>query len=190
LPRNGAPLAYLTVWAQGHTQPTVAILNSFTGTVVSNAAVIPAGTDGGISAFPANDTDVVVDINGYFAPPAAGGLSLYSVQPCRVVDTRHTALGFVGELTIPVLTPPGLPCVTARNAEAFVLNATVYPLGSLNYLTLWANGESQPGTWTLNAADGAVTSNLAIVSSANGSIDAYASGRTQMTLDIITYFAP
>jgi hypothetical protein len=107
-----------------------------------------------------------------------------------VWDTRRSALGFTGELTIPVLTPPGIPCVASRSAQAFVLNATVYPLVPLHYLTLWPDGEQQPITWTLNAVDGAVTSNMAIVSSTNGSIDAYASDRTQLTLVISSYFAP
>jgi hypothetical protein len=70
------------------------------------------------------------------------------------------------------------------------VNATVYPRGPLGYLTLWPDGEPQPLTWTLNAVDGAVTSNMAIVGTTNGSIDAYASGITQLILDISSYFAP
>ena len=43
---------------------------------------------------------------------------------------------------------------------------------------------------TLNAIDGSITSNMAIVPTSNGSIDAYASSLTQMILDISSYFAP
>ena len=32
----------------------------------------------------------MVDIDGYFAPPAAQVLSLYTLPPCRVIDTRNT----------------------------------------------------------------------------------------------------
>jgi hypothetical protein len=183
-------LGYLTVWPKGQSQPLVAILNDSTGTIVSNAAIVPAGTGGAISAYASDDTDLVVDINGYFAGPGAGGLSLYPTLPCRVLDTRRRALGFSGELTIAVLTPPGIPCVASRSAQAFVFNATVYPQGALNFLTLWPDGEQRPITWTLNAADAAVTSNMAIVSSTNGSVDAYAAGTTQLTLDISSYFGP
>jgi len=35
-----------------------------------------------------------------------------------------------------------------------------------------------------------ITSNLAIVPTTNGSIDAFASGITQLVLDISSYFAP
>jgi len=36
--------------------------------VVANAAIVPAGTDGAISVFVTNQTHVILDINGYFAP--------------------------------------------------------------------------------------------------------------------------
>ena len=43
---------------------------------------------------------------------------------------------------------------------------------------------------TLNALDGSISSNMAIVPNVNGSIDAYASGLTQLILDLSGYFAP
>ncbi|MGA3211177.1 MAG: hypothetical protein ABSD20_07695 [Terriglobales bacterium] len=42
----------------------------------------------------------------------------------------------------------------------------------------------------LNALDGAITSNMATVPNLNGKTDAYASGTTQLVLDISAYFAP
>ena len=43
---------------------------------------------------------------------------------------------------------------------------------------------------TLNAIDGAITSNMAIVPNSDGSTDAFASNLTQLILDISSYFAP
>jgi hypothetical protein len=64
----------------------------------------------------------------------------------------------------------------------------VQPLG---YLTLWPDGEQQPGVSTLNAPDKSVTSNMAVVPNhGDGKVDAYASGTTQLILDISAYFAP
>jgi len=71
-----------------------------------------------------------------------------------------------------------------------LLNATVTPPASFGYLALWAAGTSQPNSSTLNAGDGAVTSNLAIVGATNGSINAFASNPTLLTLDAYGYFAP
>jgi hypothetical protein len=62
---NG-PLAYLTLWPTGSGRPDVSTLNSFLGRVVANAAIVPSGVNGNVSVFAANETHVVLDINGYF----------------------------------------------------------------------------------------------------------------------------
>jgi hypothetical protein len=36
--------------------------------VVANAAIVPAGTNRAISVFVTNPTQVILDIDGYFAP--------------------------------------------------------------------------------------------------------------------------
>jgi len=61
-------LSYLTAWPAGSAQPNVSTLNSFDGSVVANAAIVPAGTNGAISVYVTNSTHVILDINGYFAP--------------------------------------------------------------------------------------------------------------------------
>ena len=183
------PLGFLTVWPTGQSQPGVSTLNSFSGQLVANAAIVPAGTDGKVGTYASNDTDLVIDINGYFAPAGQNGLSLYPVVPCRVLDTRTVGNGqpFSGELTVDVL----YSGCTPSTAQAYVFNATVVPPGPLGFLTLWPDGSGQPGVSTLNAADGAVTSNMAIVPAGNqGKIDAFASDLTQLILDISSYFAP
>jgi hypothetical protein len=35
---------------------------------VANAAIVPAGTDAAISVYVTHPTQVILDINGYFAP--------------------------------------------------------------------------------------------------------------------------
>jgi hypothetical protein len=180
-------LDYLTTWPTGQAQPTVSTLNSSTGTVTANAAIVPAGSGGDISIFVSDDADVILDVNGYFAAPGTGGLSLYTVTPCRALDTRGGAGAFDGTLTVPIHTSP---CAPPSTAQAYVLNATVVPTASLSYLTLWAAGGTQPYVSTLNADDGAVTSNMAIVPTTNGSVDAFAADTTQLILDISSYFAP
>jgi hypothetical protein len=36
--------------------------------VVANAAIVPAGTNGEISIYASNPTQLILDIDGYFAP--------------------------------------------------------------------------------------------------------------------------
>jgi len=62
------PLSYLSAWPAGSSQPLVSTLNSFDGSVVANAAIVPAGGSGAIGIFVTSPTHVILDINGYFAP--------------------------------------------------------------------------------------------------------------------------
>ncbi len=185
MPRGS--LGYLTVWPTGLTQPLVSTLNAPTGAITANAAIIPTGDDGGIAVYPSDDTDLVLDVDGYFASPGDGGLSFYTLMPWRALDTRRSGGGFSGALRINVAGNSwGIPA----EAQAFAVNATVVPYGSLGYLTLWADGSQQPLASTLNAMDGSITSNMALVPTSNGWIDAYAAGMTNLVVDVSGYFAP
>jgi hypothetical protein len=179
-------LGYLSAWPTGQPWPVVSTLNAPTGTVTANAAIVPAGSSGAINLLASHDTDVVIDVNGYFAPAGTGGLSLYTVTPCRGLDTRNTTGAFSGTMAFDAT---ATACSVLASAEALVLNATVIPTAGLHYLTLWPSGQAMPGVSTLNAEDGALTSNMAIVPTTSGSIDAYTTNSTQLLLDINGYFA-
>ena len=183
------PLGYLTSWPSGQTRPVVSTLNASTGVVTANAAIVPAGSNGYVSVFVTDPTDFIIDINGYFAPPGTGGLSLYPTGPCRVFDTRTQPGGqaFNGVLDVNVQTST---CNLPTSAQAYVLNATVVPTASLAYLSLWPSGDRQPVVSTLNSQDGAVAANMAIVPTSGGSVSAFASDYTHLILDITGYFAP
>ena len=193
IPTHGE-LDYLTVWPKGESRPTVSTLNDPTGTAVANAAVVPAGSLNSTAFYPHdNPTDLILDVNGYFAPPGSGGLSMYPLTPCRVLDTRLVGSGhpFMGIWN----SPGGVDvvdsvCAPGASAKAYIFNATVVPSGQMPYLTLWPHGSTQPVVSTLNAYDGLITSNMAIVPTNDGSIDAYAAGLTQLILDIYGFFAP
>ena len=187
VPSKG-PLDYLTVWPKGTTQPVVSTLNNNTGTIVANAAIVPAGPDNA-TAFYANDnqTDLLVDVDGYFAAPGTGGLSLYTQVPCRVLDTRQSGSGFNGQITVPVETSA---CAPPSNAGGYIFNATVVPPAPMLFLTLWPHGTTQPTVSTLNAEDGFITSNMAIVPTNDGEVDAFSASQTQLILDLFGYFAP
>jgi YVTN family beta-propeller protein len=189
VPWHGKAMSYLSTWAAGAGQPQVSTLNNPTATIVANAAIVPAGIGGAIAVYPSQDTDLVVDIDGYFAPPGTGGLSLYAIIPCRVLDTRTSGGAFSGSRNPPVNVAASA-CLIPATAKAYTLNATVLPVGSLNYLTLWPDGQSMPLASTLNAKDGVTASNMAILPNQDGKIDAYASGTTQLIMDIWSYFAP
>ena len=180
-------LDFLSAWPGGQTQPLVSTLNAPTGTVVANAAIIKAGISNDISVYGTQDADLVIDTNGYFAARGAyDGLVFYPIIPCRALDTRAGNSPLSGAATYDAGTACGIP----PSAQALVLNATVVPKGPLGYLTLWPAGLAQPLVSTLNAQDGSVTSNLAIVPVTNNRIGAFASNTTDLILDVSGYFAP
>lgn len=189
-------LQYLTLWPTGQNQPFVSTLNSFQGQVVANAAIVPAGTAGAISAFVTNPTELVLDVNGYFGNPGgSGGLNFYPVAPCRVTDTRLASGPFGGPAMSAGSTRnfvvPQSACGIPASAQAYAVNVTVVPSGPLSFLTAWPGGVSQPLVSTLNSFQGRIVANAAIVpAGANGSINIYVTNATDVVIDISGYFAP
>ena len=82
--------------------------NHTIGVPVSNVAIVPLDPDGRFCVFNLRPIDLVVDIQGVFAPPAAGGLRFTAVSPRRLVDTRDGLLN-QSESIVRVRTgaPPG-----------------------------------------------------------------------------------
>ncbi len=189
-------LGYLKTWPTGQAQPNVSTLNSWTGKVVANAALVPAGNGGAISLYAEDPTQVVLDMNGYFGVPgASGSLSFHPVAPCRIADTRGGQGPFGGPemeasaaRSFPI---PSSGCGIPATAAAYSLNSTVVPDGMLQYLTAWPTGSTQPLVSTLNSWDGAVVANAAIVPAGDGgAISVFVTNRTHVILDINGYFAP
>jgi hypothetical protein len=192
-------LGFLSLYPTGTTRPVVSTLNSWNGRVVANAAIVPAGTSGGITVYASDNTHIIIDINGYFVPASQPeGLAFYPVTPCRVADTRAGG-GKAGDYGPPSLAAGGtrtmsLPasgCGVPFNALAFALNVTAVPRGVLSYITTWPGGQAQPLASTLNSFDGQVVANAAIVpAGVNGGVSFFASDATDLVVDVTGYFAP
>jgi hypothetical protein len=193
VPRTGV-LDYLTVWPTGQSQPGVSTLNSYQGAVLANAAIVPAGTSGSIEAYATNDTDLLIDINGYFVPHTTGSLQFYPLTPCRILDTRNATGTFGGPplaggsaRSFPI---PSSGCGVPSGAGAYAFNVTVSPHGGLDYLTVWPTGGLEPNVSTLNSYAGTVLANAAIVpAGSGGAVSFYASNTTDLLVDINGYFA-
>jgi len=192
------PLGFLSTWPVGLSYPGVSTLNSPDGIALANAALVPAGSNGGIDVLASNNTDLIIDLNGMFAAPGTGGLQFYAVTPCRVADTRSSqpftdafgppSLAAYSKRDFPIaLSPCGIP----STAQAYALNLTVVPQGPLSYLSTWPAGQSYPGVSTLNSPNGGVVANAAIVpAGGEGAITVLAANPTDLIIDAVGYFAP
>lgn len=190
------PLQFVTAWPAGGPRPNISYINSPAGRVLANNVILPASADGSIDVYVFNRSDVIVDINGYFAPDdGVNGLYYFPVTQCRVADTQRAPGTFGGPIfenettrsyPIPTSACSGVP----GNARGYSVNVTAIPDGSpMPFLTVWPAGQPQPNASVLNAFQGqTVTNSVVVPASANGSINIYAYRRTHVVLDISGYF--
>ncbi len=189
------PLGYLTIWPNGEARPITSTLNS-DGRVKANAAIVVAGSQGTVSVYVTNTTNLVLDISGYFQPATASTLVFYPLKPCRVADTRNTNGPLGGphltanqERNFPVLDASA--CDIPSSAKAYSLNFTVVPRSDpVETFTAWPYGQPKPVSSTLNAPTGTIVANAAIVSAGtSGEIATWATNDTDLVIDINGYFA-
>src|SRR6185436_647366 len=122
---------------------------------------------------------------------APGAVMLYTVTPCRVLDTRVTgpALASNAVQTVAVTGVCGIP----SSAKAVVVNATVVGPGGAGWLTVFPADGPLPATSTLNYATGKTRANNAIVPlSSPGELKVYnyngAASATHYIIDVMGYF--
>ena len=127
-------LGYLTIWPQGDLQPLGSLMNSPDGRIKANAAIVPAGVDAGVSIYVTQTTNVIIDIDGYFAPANGSSLAFYPLPPCRIVDTRAQDGDLGGpylqasqERDFPILESSCIPSGVTPAAYSFNVTAVPHP---------------------------------------------------------------
>src|SRR5262249_20848142 len=120
--------------------------------------------DGSFKIFVTSNTHVVVDVTGYYAPPAAGGLYFHPLpKPIRLLETRP---GFNGAFTpgVKLQNNPHTPqpawvtydgVTIPASAHAIVGNATTVNNGA-GYLTLYPGGVPRPLAASSNFSAGQI----------------------------------
>ncbi len=125
--------------------------------MVANAAIVPAGTNGAVNVFVTNSTDVILDINGYFAAESyAGNESTALGNGASSFGYQNTALGF----------------------DALQTNSTGAENTAIGTLTLSANA-----TGNNNVAIGVLALNSNTTGSANTAIGPQALLNSQIGVD-------
>ena len=191
---------FLTLFPNGVPQPTVASSNFLANEVLNNAFTAGIGVnDGMLNIFASTTTHLVLDVTGYYAPPATGGLYFHPLpKPIRLLETRQ---GFTGcqtpgaqlqagstRLQTGVLTCDG---VTIPNGvQALVGNATTTNTASNGYLTLYPADAAQPFTASSNFVTG-VNRNapFTVGLSPSGEFNIYTAATTDLVIDVIGYFS-
>lgn len=203
---NTTAPSYLTVWPAGSPKPVASNLNFLGGETVANNVVVevPAsGADAGkVDIYNANgSTDVVVDVSGYYATPAAApsGAALFTpMVPYRICDTRPTsesgltdactghtlvASSSGAELTLQVAGVGGIP----TQAKSVVLNVTVTNTTAPDYLTIYPDGATRPNSSNVNwLPKETVASGVTATLGADGALDFYIpQGSADLVVDVV-----
>lgn len=199
--QDTGPESFLTVWPAGSSRPLASNLNFNAGPPATNLVIARVSPDGKVDFFNnLGSTDVIADVQGWFATPVAAGTALpgstyFPISPVRVLDTRAGvgtpggAVGQLGEHGVIDVTVAGVGGVPA-NATAVVMNVTAADSpGPESYLTLYPSGTDRPVASNLNFVAGETIPNLVIVRVNAGKVSIYNNlGSTNVIADIQGWF--
>jgi hypothetical protein len=160
---NGTRGGFLTVSPDG--SGDTSSVNFLPGTNVPNLVFAPIDPATGKirvrNAF--GNTDVIVDVIGYFGGGTAGADALAAMSPDRILDTRSGIGGMVGKVdangvvTFKVRGEKGVDA----SGDAVLLNVTVNEPDQAGYLTVFPEG-SVPNASNVNFAPRQTVANLVL----------------------------
>ena len=190
--------SYLSVYPAGEPQPLISNLNWSPGETAPNLVIVPVGAGGEVTFY--NDqgrADVVVDLEGYFAPepPTSTVGSYVALTPARIADTRlNSGEPYSGETLGPGATldiqVTGMGGVPSSGVAAVIMNVTVTDTTAASYLTVYPQGQSQPLASNLNWVAGDTVANRVVVPvGPTGQIAVFNQfGQADVVVDVDGYF--
>jgi hypothetical protein len=195
---------FLTAWPSGTPRPDTSSINYAAGRTVANLATLALGADGGLALVASTDTDVVLDVVGWYAsaptvlPDRSPVASSYLPLPSRrFVDTRvpdagpyQTAFAAAGPLRAGEIRnlPLGVFNVSCEcAADAVALNVTVADTSTSGFLTIWPADQPRPNASNISFGAGETIPNMVVVpEGGSGEISVYNSaGSTDIIIDLV-----
>ncbi|WP_353352867.1 CHAP domain-containing protein [Intrasporangium sp. DVR] len=175
---------YLTVHANGTTQPGSRSMSFLASSVNTQVVLSRVGADGKVRLYSSATTDLSADVVGW--SPTDGFLS--GGAPARVLDTRKGLgaptgkLAAGGTLTLTVTGKAGVP----TDAAAAVLNVSSTDASSAGWLTAYPNGVTRPSTpqvrfGTAKPATGLVVARIG----SSGAVRIHTTAQTNVLVDVV-----
>ena len=185
---------YITVYACD-TREVVSSVNFTAGHTVANAVITPVSGSGDVCFYANTSTDVIVDINGWFATGAA----FSAVGPKRVFDTRADsgssvlrlvpATGVAAGEMLEVQLTDLAGYVPHAGVAAVSLNVVVTNTGGAGYITVYACG-TRALVSSVNYVAGQTVANAVIAPvSATGTVCFYSLQAADLVVDINGWLA-
>lgn len=184
---NPAAAGHLRVYPCGGVAPMASTLNVTAGVTRANAAVVGLGTGAAVCVYAAVDTDVIVDLTGWFPNTS----HVRTIIPLRIADTRPGATVAApavkaevpagGVLQVPVNGAGAAPA----NAAAVMVNVTAVGPRASGHLRVYPCGSPQPNASAVNyPADANVAGASLVAVGSSASVCIYTSARTHLVVDL------
>lgn len=192
---NPSAPGFITVWPCGIDRPLASNINFVAGDTIANGVIAPLGAEGAACLYSSVDTDVVVDVAGWFEEGTYLGAT-----PTRLVDTRYGLGAPQGQTTTaaPIQVPvAGLPVSSALGAAtavpdtvgAVALNVTTVNPAGPGFVTVWPCEEARPNASNLNFTAGQIIANGVIAPAGrSGTVCAFSSAATDLIVDLAGWF--
>ncbi|HEY3486032.1 MAG TPA: CAP domain-containing protein, partial [Ilumatobacteraceae bacterium] len=175
---------YLTVYNCSESVPNASTLN-FVNRAVPNQAVIPlkAGT---LCLYSETDTDIIIDVNGYFRP--SGGNGFVAMDPSRVYDSRVPGSARLWPGEVRAIKVEDVPGGVPSSATAVAVNLTVASGETPGYLSAFPCG-GNTSVSNVNFVTHEARPNSAIVrTAADGTICVASDTLVHVLVDVSGYF--
>jgi hypothetical protein len=201
---NGPGFPYLTLFPADAARPLAASSNYLPGQIMNAPFTVGLSASGEFKIFPTTQTDMVIDVLGYFSPDATdangNGLMFNPLpRPVRLLETR---LGFTG-CYAPIFPIIGGSTryqlargicdnvLIANSALAIVGNATVINANG-GYLTFWPSSAQQPLVAASNFGFNQILNRHFMVGlgAGDGAFNIFSQLTTDLVIDVSGYFAP
>ena len=156
---------------------------------LSRTLTVSVGSSGRLGLLSTIDTDVSVDVNGFYSPATSSSAGRFvALTPQRILDAR-AAHSFTKKEVRKIALPGGIP----EDAVSVVLNVTSYkslkPSGKSTYWTVYAAGAKRPGVPSLSVAySGQTVSQQVIVQRGSRGLDVFSSVGGSLLVEIVGYY--
>ena len=191
---NTTSSGYLVVYPDGTNLPDSSNLNWQQNQTVANLVQVNIGADGKVDFYNAiGTTDLIVDLEGYYAPSVQSGGLYVPITPVRAADTRPgsglwdqgATFSPGGTLTVYLTGGNGVP----TTASAAVINVTVTNTTGPGFLSVTCNTQSNTSNLNWSGANQTV-SNRVIEPCGTGVVSInISSGSANVIVDVEGYFS-
>lgn len=181
---------YLTVYPCDEPAPNASSVNYGRGVTVANAVITKLAADGSFCIYSHEVTDVIVDINGWFADDA----SMTTINPERMLETRPAFATIDGRFLGGGRVAPGSTTVVQiagrgsvpTGTSAVAVNVTAVDAAGPGFLTVFPCGTDVPTASNVNYTAGGANANVVLAAlDASGNMCVFAFTEVHLIVDAV-----